>query len=155
LDNLGQYFGAGLLNSDSDQTKRIKIQYAVRSQRNRSLWLDDIKIQIDAITGHSSSLYNIVNNDDSIEVGYLATDPDYYWSTEGGYVTTSDLLGTWEVGSYDEYVIAGNVYIDLGYVASSGDLDLIENSIQTFPAYFQIFLGFTTGTVFTVLRKIG
>ena len=43
LDTIGSQFAAGILSSDTEKQKRIKILNAIAGHKKRSLWEDDIK----------------------------------------------------------------------------------------------------------------
>ena len=94
LNELGYLLNAGIVNTDSDYTKRSKIENAIETHKNRGTWENDAKLRIDAITGYSSSLYSTIDSDDSIEMGGLDTEPDYYWSTESSGGTLDPELET-------------------------------------------------------------
>jgi len=154
LDELGYWLAAGIKQGDSEATKREKIYYAVMNHKKRGTWTADAKIRIDAITGYSAAIFVSTESDDSIEMGQIASeDTTVYWSTEQGADGSDDLLGTWEVGDFTEYVIAGNIYIDLHEgvftpVLTAAQIEQIVNEIATdiVPAYFAIYLGYINVT---------
>ena len=157
LDTIGSQFAAGILSSDTEKQKRIKILNAIAGHKKRSLWEDDIKIRIDSITGLDASLYTVIGDDDSIFTGDGLTPAAFYWSTMGCDGVDDD-LGEALIGDGTEVNITGNIYIDLGGNVSSDILDQIEENISTInkliPAYFIIYLGYTSGTAFITLRVI-
>lgn len=156
LDELGYFLNAGLKNTDSDMTKRNKIVNAIQGHKNRGTWEGDAKPKIDAITGYSARIFKetTANSDDSIEMGQTSDeDPTFYWSTEQGNDGSDSLLGTWEVGDFTEYVIAGNIYIDCHQgittaVLTSDQIDQIVNELEfdIAPAYMIIYLGYVDAT---------
>jgi len=154
LDDLGFLLAAEILSSDTPRQKRVKIWNAIQGHRKRSLWEEDIKIRIDAVTGLNAVLYSNINNDDWIMGGDGNIPSGYYWGTMG--VDGVDLnLGLALLGTGLEYQIKGNIYIDLGATVTSAVLDLIEINIQNIiPAYIVIVLGYTVGTTFYELRTI-
>jgi len=157
LDTIGNQFAAGILSSDTEKQKRIKILNAIAGHKKRSLWEDDIKIRIDSITGLDASLYTVIGDDDSIFTGDGLTPAAFYWSTMGCDGVDDD-LGEALIGDGTEVNISGNIYIDLGGNVSSDILDQIEENISTInkliPAYFIIYLGYISGTAFITLRVI-
>lgn len=157
LDETGYQLAAGILSSDTERQKRVKIWNAIKGHKKRSLWEDDIKIKIDNITGLDAQLYNVIGDDDSIFVGDNTTPPAFYWASMGCDGIDDD-LGEAFIGDGTEVNIAGNIYIDLGGFVSEDILDLIEADIsiknKLLPSYFVIYLGYTTGTTFTILRVI-
>ena len=157
LDTIGNQFAAGILSSDTEKQKRIKILNAIAGHKKRSLWEDDIKIRIDSITGLDASLYTVIGDDDSIFTGDGLTPAAFYWSTMGCDGVDDD-LGEALIGDGTEVNISGNIYIDLGGNVSSDILDQIEENIsivnKLIPSYFVIYLGYTSGTAFITLRVI-
>ena len=157
LDTIGNQFAAGILSSDTEKQKRIKILNAIAGHKKRSLWEDDIKIRIDSITGLNASLYTVIGDDDSIFTGDGLTPAAFYWSTMGCDGVDDD-LGEALIGDGTEVNISGNIYIDLGGNVSSDILDQIEENIsivnKLIPSYFVIYLGYTSGTAFITLRVI-
>lgn len=149
LDTLGDMLAASIKQGDSDFTKRFKILKAIETHKLRSTWTSDAKNRIDAITGYSAVLYSVQDNDDSIEMAQQASDPDFYWSTESGADGTDDELGTWEVGDFTEYVIAGNIYINCHEGITTGVLtaDQIAQIVSDLerdvaPAYMAVYIGY-------------
>lgn len=56
LDELGNNFAAGLKQYDTETIKRKKIDGAVAQHKIRGLWLTDVKVKIDTITGYDAQL---------------------------------------------------------------------------------------------------
>ena len=150
LEDQGYFLNAGLKQTDSERTKRIKIKGAVKGHKKRGTWNDDAKIKIDAITGYNAEIFKAIQSDDSIEMGQTSDeDPTRYWSTEQGNDGVDDSLGTWEVGDFTEYVIAGNIYIDCHEgvhtaVLTSDQIEqiVVELEFDIAPAYMAIYLGY-------------
>lgn len=152
LDELGALLNAGLKNEDGDATKRKKVCEAILNHKNRGTWDDDAKLRIQAITGIEPELFNNVDNDDWIWLGKEADDPDRYWATWGTDGVDDD-LGIWVVGDFTEYVISGNIYIDLKTsTLTAEEIEQIKNELSTdvVPAYYVIYLGYIAGGVFVV-----
>jgi hypothetical protein len=149
LDILGEMLSAGILQGDSDFTKRYKILKAVQTHKIRGSWTNDAKNRIDSITGYSAVIFSAGDNDDCIEMSQQASDPDFYWSTESGYDGSDDELGTWEVGDFTEYAISGIIYINCheGIYVSALTADEIAQIVLNLatdiaPAYMKIYLGY-------------
>lgn len=157
LDDLGYQLAAGILPSDTERQKRVKIWNAIISHKKRSLWEDNVKIVIDEITGLSANLWVATGGDDSIFVGDSTTPSSFYWASMG-CDGIDDELGEALIGDGTEIEIAGNIYIDLGGNISIAILDQIEENINgdnpIIPAYFVIYLGYVVSDVFNVLRVI-
>jgi hypothetical protein len=149
LEELAYHVNASIKNSDSELTKRKKIASAVQGHKYKSTWTKDIKIKLDTITGYDARVISITDSDDSIEMAQQANDPDVYWSTESAYDGSDDNLGTFEVGSMTEYVVAGNVYIDCHYgihtaVLTADQIEQIINEIKldNVSAYMVFYLSY-------------
>ncbi len=149
LDAMAFGFGIPLQAQDSDRTKRKKIITGVLAHKFRGTFKFDAKPRIDAITGYSSAISHVQDSDDAIEMAYELTDPDRYWSTENGYDGSDDNLGTWEIGTFLEYVVAGNVRIDLHDGVHTAVLSaavvnqvVLEIKDDIVPAYYRVVLGY-------------
>jgi len=146
---------AGVRSEDSNRQKRVKVLVAVSTHKSRGTWQFDAKLRIDAISGYEADFYRLSDIDDSIEMAGLSYEPlDSWWSTESAYEESDGDLGTWEIGSFVEPVIAGNIYIDCHSgvhtpVLSTEVIQQIVSNIENdiVPAYVRIFLGYrdTTG----------
>lgn len=155
LEELGFWLNAGLFQTDSELTKRRKIKEAVVGHKRRGSWNNDAKPKVDSITGYDAAIFRSVDSDDSIEMGQLSTEDDtLYWSTESGKDGSDDDLGTWEVGDFTEYVVAGNISIDCHEgvhtaVLTSAQIEqiVVELEFDIVPGYMDIYLGYidTTG----------
>lgn len=154
LSELSALLNAGVLQTDSETTKRKKLYYAISTHKKRGTWEDDAKIRMDNITGYSASIFTVQNSDDSIEMGQIASeDATFYWSTEQGNDGSDDELGTWEVGDFTEYVVAGNIYIDCHEGVTTAVLSasiitqlVTELSSDIVPAYMAVYLGYVNAT---------
>jgi len=150
LEEMGYFLNAGLMQTDTETIKRKKIADAVKSHKLRGTWNDDAKIRIDNITGYNAAIFVATQSDDSIEMGQTSSeDATVYWSTESGYDGADDSLGTWEIGDFTEYVIAGNVYIDCHEgvntaVLTSDQIEqiVVELEFDVVPAYMKVYLGY-------------
>lgn len=159
LDELAYELAAPILPTDSDRIKRQKTQRAIKTNKNRSLWAEDVKPRIDAITGFSSSIFTLSSATDYNVPIFLGAPGDppmgHVWSAFGGDGTIN---GRRFIGTGDELEIKGNIYIDLGTSTATGaQLDAIvaDLDMSAIPAYFKVFFGYLTGSVFTVQRVIG
>jgi hypothetical protein len=150
LDELGYMLGANVLPYDSDATKRSKIAMAVSGHKNRGLWLLDAKIKIDTITGFSATVYTVW----ATSVGWLirgdGIEIENEMATLGGDGIYNGLL---LIGQGTEPELPGNVYIDTGTsTLTSGQVGRIvyELALDVVPAYFRIFIGYTSAGEFIV-----
>jgi hypothetical protein len=154
LPYLNNYLFAGISTGDDETTRRKKIRDAIPTHQIRTLWDDQVKGGIEAITGTTPLLYgvSIADSDDWIELGNLSTDPVTYWGTEGIDDGTDTKLGKLELGLGLEVEIAGNIYIDL---VDSGLTPTEIQSVRDYleddkdPAYYIIHLGYVSGGVWT------
>lgn len=143
LTELGYQLSAGILNSDSEILKRIKIAKAIASHKLRSTFAYDVKIKIDLIALGDSVIYRAIDEDDWI----LCTDGTgpsvYYWSAMGCDGIDDD-LGISLIGSGLEVEVAGNIYIDVDNAAlSAADQARIALDIaDSVPAYFKVHIGY-------------
>ncbi len=152
LNELGYLLNAGIQNEDSETVRRSKIYNAILNHKNRGTWDDDVKLRIQAITGIEPELFNQVDNDDWILLGKESTDPDRYWATLGTDAI-DDELGIWLVGDMTEYVIAGNIYIDLkSSILTAAQIQQIVDDLSEdiAPAYYAIYLGYISAGIFVV-----
>lgn len=145
LSELGFLLAAGINPGDSDKVQRTKILNAIATHKKRVLWLDDIKIRIDALTGLNSDI-----------VTELIEDPyDWIWYDHGtdsppngiwGDDTDSMLWG----GSGSLATIPGHVFIDFGGTVSDPTAATIAKVIEELdidgsPAYFRISFVYDSG----------
>ena len=151
LDEFGYLFSAGLLNSDSDRTKRQKIKSAIMTQKRRGSWVDNAKPVIDAITGYSSAIFNTGDQDDWILTGDGVIEGSTDWAILGGNGTAP--YGMSLIGLGSEVEIPGNIYINLHqgiYIAvlTAEQIYQIVVNIKTdiVPAYMIIYLGYVDST---------
>jgi hypothetical protein len=152
LDELGYMLGAGIVFGDSSTVKRQKIYSAVKSGKSRSLWTASMKAKIDLVTGHSSALWGWKSLYAWVEPAGTTTEltDTYKWASFG--TNGTDGLGIWEIGTFLEPAIQGNIFIDLAYAASPADIVLIKNAIaDDVPAYMIIHLGWVTAGFFVEL----
>lgn len=151
LDELGYYVAAGILNTDTETIKREKIATAVQGHKVRGSWVNDAKPKVDAIAGGDSKIWGSPYEDDWILMTD-GTEPDYvYWSAMGSD-GIDDELGIWLVGEGTEYVVAGNVYIDVDNATlTAAQVQQIVDALiaDVAPAYMWVHLGYVVGTAFT------
>jgi hypothetical protein len=148
LDVFGKYLSAGIFSYDSDKTKRQKIYYAVKNQRNRGLWDESAKIGIDLITGYSAVILDPRTENDWIETGDGVVEVGYdHWAIE----ESNDplYLSLLEIGSLLELEVAGNIYIDCHptihvSTLTSDQIQRIEDFLlaEITPAYFIVHFGY-------------
>lgn len=147
LSELGYFVNANLLNFNTEDQKRKKIANAIKTQKIRSTWEDDIKLKIDAYVGGNSSIFDNPFSDDFILVG---DDSDLYYSTLGDDGIDDD-LGMALIGSGLEIEESGNIFIDVdsNTLTTEQVEQLKQELVDSIPAYFYIHLGYTTTGVFT------
>lgn len=158
LDELGYTFAAGLLATDSELQKRIKIYNAIQRNTNIGTWENDAKIIVDLIAGGDSSIVTGYYTGDWIMWGKESTDPDDYTGTMGIDGIDGD-LGLDLFGAMDECGIAGIVWVDVDNDSLTTDQvnQLIINlDTSVSPAYMRICLGYFDGVtgffeVYTIL----
>lgn len=140
LNALGNMLEAGLLRSDTERTKRQKIEAAIASHKNRGTWKFDVKPKIDIIAGGNAKLITGIGSEEWIVVGDGLTPDSYDWALLGG--NGEDEWGLAVLGGSTEPEVLGNVYIDTDDPGITSDqLDNIELSIaDSIPAYFRIVL---------------
>jgi hypothetical protein len=151
LPELAYFVGVTLLNTDTDQQKRIKIQQGVHSLRYLSTWDDNIKPTSDGITGFSSSFYNSTNSSDWIMIG--GSENPSYLATYQGVIGTNGVdlnTGLDLVGSGNESDITGIFLIDVGTSTLTADqVSQIVVALAGFvPCYMRIFMGYTSAGTF-------
>jgi hypothetical protein len=152
LDELGALLKVTFEADDDDATKRQKICTAVADQKDRATWESDAKGRIQDITGIAPEIYNVADTDDWIWLGKEASDPSFYWATFGTDAIDDD-LGIWIVGEMDEFVVAGNIYIDLkSSTLTAQQIQDIRDALETdvAPAYYILYLGYVSAGVFVV-----
>lgn len=168
LNDMGDYLNAGILNTDTERTKRQKITNAVESHKLRGTWRFDVKSTIDSIIGDDAKLLGSSgDSSDFIVLGQESDDPDFYWGTIG-IDGIDDDLGVDVVGEGNELVLAGIFLIDVGIGANSliqkvtsigenkvtsigenkvtytVDVDSLKLALEDkIPDYFRVFLGYT------------
>ena len=84
LPYLGYFLNAGLLDQDTERTKRQKIYEAVATHKIRGSWKFQIKPILDAITGYNSKIYIGYDSNDWIECGDGIVETGNDWAIEGG-----------------------------------------------------------------------
>jgi hypothetical protein len=150
LDDLGAMMAAGMKATDSVVTKRRKLATAVQGHKRRSTWLYSLKPAIDAVTGFSSSIYMDLFSNWPVRVGDAERLlSGYPWYLRGDGAAYG---GTVRVGSGLEAIVAGNVYVDVGTSGLTAEqvaqvVAQVKDDIV--PAYFRVFLGYTTAGAFT------
>lgn len=149
LSYLDFWLNAGILDSDTERQKRNKIFYAISTHKNRGLWEEDVKIRIDTITGYDADVFSSTDNTNSVELANQTSDPDYYWSSESANAGLDENLGTWEIGFFNEYILAAIIAINCHVgiytaVLSSSIIEQIVSDLEKdfIPAYFTIQLGY-------------
>jgi hypothetical protein len=148
LNELGYFLNAGIQAQDSEGQKRLKIATAIQGHKKRGTFKFDAKPKIDAIAGGDSQIIKGISGDDWILVGDGLTPSSYYWASLGCDDIDTD-LGIALVGSGDEIVIAGNIYIDVDNNSlTANQIDQIRLELETdiVPAYMRIFIGYIDGT---------
>jgi phage tail-like protein len=147
LNNLGDYINAGILNSDSETTKRIKIYEAVATHKKRGSWVNHVKIIIDAITGYDARIFRGTDFDDWILCGDGVIEAGSSFAILGGDGTAP--YGMLLVGDGTEVVVKGNVYVDCHYgiytaVLTAGQIAELILQLQNdiVPAYMNVYLGY-------------
>lgn len=149
LNDIGEYLNAGILNSDSDRTKRQKIYSSVSGHKSRSLFRNNVKSKIDSIAGGDSSIYKISDNgngeisSDWIMFGSELDDVINYWGTIGEDGLDAE-LGLDLIGAGTEIEIPGNIYINVDNDSLTNDqINQIKLSIvDIVPAYYIVYLGY-------------
>lgn len=164
LEDLGQFFQAGMKESDSETIKRRKLRDAVKSHKNRNTFQGgtfgdittegDVKPKIDNITGLSpgARIVNSVGTDAWVLVGDVDSNPPgYLWGSMQGDALTTD-LGLHLIGAGTETEVKGNIFIDLheGVTTAVLTSDQIESIIEdlsdSLPSYMIIHLGYVDGS---------
>jgi hypothetical protein len=144
LSDLGDMFAAGLLPTDNETQKRIKIYNAIQRNTHIGSWQDDAKLIVDLICGGDSSIITDYFTGDWIMWGGEAADLDDYTGTMGTDGIDDD-LGLDLFGAFDECGIAGIIWIDTDNDSLTADQinQLIINLDNTVaPAYFRVVLGY-------------
>lgn len=151
LDELGYMYNAGLLQSDSDRTKRQKISSAIASHKIRGSWVNHAKIIIDAITGYSAVIFRGADADDFILCGDGVLEAGTDWAILGGDGTSP--YGFSLIGSGSEVEIPGNIYINLhpgiytAVLSSDQIAQIVLNiAMDIVPAYMIVYLGYLDST---------
>lgn len=152
LQELAYMIGANVAVGDSTDTIRKKIYSAVDGQKKKGQWFADAKPKIDVITGLSATLFSGINDVWWVRYSGGAGEPiQPSWSIRG---TGEAGWGLYRIGSGIEAIIPGNVYIDLGGNAGNPTAAVIAQVVAAIspdvvPAYYRIFLGYTTAGAFT------
>lgn len=158
LNELGYMFSAGLLDFDTERTKRIKVYTAIQRHKKRGSWTNDAKALIDAIAGGNSSLVKNYFDAEWILWAKESSDLLDYTSTLGEDGVDSD-LGIDLCALYGEAEIAGIVWIDVDN--DSLTAQEVENIVVSLndvcPAYFRVVLGYfdSISGFWTVYATIG
>jgi hypothetical protein len=147
LDYFGDYFNAGINIFDSEHTKRIKIATAIQSHKKRGSFVFDAKPKIDAIAGGDSQILKTFGADDWILTGDGLTPSAYYWAAMGTDGIDDD-LGILLVGSGDEIIVAGNIFIDVDNNSLTAEEQLrIRIELEDIaPAYMIVHVGYLDGS---------
>jgi hypothetical protein len=147
LDQLGYMINAGILQTDSETTKRIKIKTAIASHKKRGSWKYHVKSIIDSITLYSAVIFRGFDSDDWIQCGDGILEVGTDWAVLGGDGTSP--YGMSLIGEGTEIEIQGNIYIDChdGVHVSTLTANQIQQirdniSIDIVPAYMRIYLGY-------------
>jgi len=157
LDELGYLVNAGIFQEDTEAIKRKKIFYAIQGHKVRGSWTQDAKPKVDAITGTDTELVN--NSDYEIVAEWILIGEnnfygnDKYGTMAGDAGTVTDELGLLLSGDGDDIELAGNVYIDLkSSTLTAAQIQQIRDNLEfdIAPAYFRIFLGYFSGSLFVV-----
>ena len=153
LGELAYMVGAQVSFGDSEDKVRKAIFNAIDGQKKKGQWLADAKPKIDAITGLSAVLWG---NPNDLWPVRLDGDPSYsaqsLWSVRGA---GGDGWGIIRTGFGTESIVPGNIYIDLGGNAGNPTAAVLAQVVAAIspdvvPAYYRIFLGYTTAGAFTV-----
>lgn len=145
------WLNATFVTGDSDQTKRKKIANAVPARNQAGLWTPSVKPELDAVTGASAVLYSDVTDDWWVwEEGNEATVTATAWDTFGEGDDAA-LPGMILAEADVESINPANVYIDLGTATLTADqvTEIVALMQQFTPAYFRVYLGYTTAGSFT------
>jgi len=156
LEEEGWLLQAGILPSDSDRTKRQKIAGAQLAHSRRGTWQYDVEPKIFSVTGIAPVLFLGWEWDWWIRSGGNPYPPTAYWSIRGG---NNDSMSTGMIryGNGNENILGTVIFIDLGSSTLTADqisaiitaLTNTQNGLESMPAYFRVYLGYTTGQVFT------
>jgi hypothetical protein len=150
LIEVGALLNAGVLVSDTDRTKRSKVAGAVHGQKSHGLWTE-LKEICDAISGANAVMYLGISADWPVRIGDLtAYNLGNMWSLRGG---AGDGFGIIRTGGGTEAIVPGNIYVDVGTNALTADqvsqiVGLLKYDVA--PAYYHVFIGYTTAGVFTM-----
>lgn len=147
LDQLGCMLNAGLLQNDSEQTKRVKIKSAIESHKKRGSWKYHAKLIIDSITGYSAVIFRGFDSDDWIQCGDGILEVGTDWAVLGG--DGNPPYGMSLIGEGTEIEIQGNIYIDCHdgihvSTLTAAQIQQIRDNISydIVPAYMRIYLGY-------------
>lgn len=154
LDYLGNDLHAEIGSSDTTRIKRLKCLNAINKAKNKSLWDLDLKLRIEAILGYPVFLFS--------EASSATLDDAIYWggqdARDTSWSTFSDIgAGELFVGGiagipYTENFLPGFICIDVVTTQTAPTLDKIKLAINQNGGYVghRIFIGYLTGTVYTV-----
>lgn len=152
LNELNFILSAGFKSYDSEPLKRQKIITAIENHKKRTLWINDIKTKIDAITGYSAVImsYKDASQDDWIE---MAGDEEA-WFQNGSYcIESADNTSRFafiELGRGDEVYVAGNFYIfphpqNPNPILPIQTINQIVNEIyDDLPQYYRVYLAYSS-----------
>jgi len=147
LDVFGEYVNAGILGSDSEDTKRKKIATAIQGHKLAGTWIHDIKPKIDVIAGGDSTIVKATpDSADWIILGDGNAPATYYWSSLGAD-GIDDFLGIDLYGDGYEVGVQGNIYINVDNAALTAEeqADIVILFEIYGPAYFYIHIGYLSG----------
>lgn len=148
LEALGEFISAPIEAFDDEDMRRKRIATSVRGHRYRGVWEFNVKSKIDIIAGGDSEMLSPGDQPDWIECGD-GSEGSAYWACEGA--DGIDLnLGIDEIGDGTENVMSGVVFVDVDNSGLTADeIENIKTSLSdAVPAYFRIYLGYVSGTVF-------
>jgi hypothetical protein len=146
LTFLGDFVKADLKQTDSDQTKRIKIYYAILGHKNAGLWNDNVKNQVDAITGYDARIYRGYDLPNWIFIGDGVVGAGKHYAYLGGDGLTTYALPL--IGQGNEIQIKGNIYVNCHYgvytavLTSDQLLQIIDLYNEYLPAYMEMWFGY-------------
>lgn len=147
LTILGNHFNAGIVSSDDENTKRIKIAKAVAGHKIRGSFNLDAKPKIDVIAGGDSQILTAIGSGEWMLTGDGNTPSSYYWASLGADGIDDD-LGLFLIGAGDEIELPGIIYIDVDNNALTADEQesIKLNMLDVVPAYFKVHFGYIDGS---------
>lgn len=149
LADLGHHLNANLQNTDSETTKRRKIETAISGHKNSGTWLQSVKTLIDSIIGGDSQIVTYVGFDDDVDCGAGDEPAAYYWSGEGGEDAGLP-YGVYEYGEGLEEGVKGVIKIDIDDSAlTPAEVDDLKLQLRRHVAsYMIVFLGYRSAGLF-------